>query len=315
MLSTGCEEIFTDFLRSRAAKIFRLENNPNKVLSSYGEENGRLEEFRSHHKNEVIQQLFEGREGFNEGFFDPDFTFNHNFLNNWVDLTKKISRSHNEPVKMSLEEEYMSRAARGTSRGGASGRDMFGSDGTKRGGPSLFGDSGLSRASRSGGGCGSAPKSTKEPSKGSNFIHAPDQPADFIFSSLVLNNVISKSVPELSIFQTPKYKFESERQGKYKYKHGFFRQGFKLMLLRLPLIQSKSLPPEKQPIRSFDSELKSINLKSFLSNRDLRHMMKSLGQDMTRLNIILREENGVIDFSERSIKKTNDVYFDLRKGF
>ena len=44
-------------------------------------------------------------------------------------------------------------------------------------------------------------------------------------------------------------------------------------------------------------------------------MMKSLGQDMTRLNIILREENGVIDFSERSIKKTNDVYFDLRKGF
>jgi len=245
-------------------------NRFSEVLSSYGQENGRLEEFHSYLREEVIQELFEERY---DDSFDPTLSFNHTFLNNWVDLTKKISRSHNEPVKMSLEEEYMSRAARGTSRGGASGRDMFGSDGTKRGGTSLFGDSGSTRASRSGGGCGSAPKN--EPTKGSNsnFMLDPDQPADFIFSSLVLNQAISNSVPELSIFQTPKFKFEVEELEKHKYKTAFF------------------------------------------SNKDLRSMMQTLGQDMTRLNIIMREENGVIDFSERSIQKTNETYRTLRQVF
>ena len=243
-------------------------NRFSEVLSSYGQENGRLEEFHSYLRNEVVQELCES-----DDFFDPTLSFNHTFLNNWVDLTKKISRSHNEPVKMSLEEEYMSRAARGTSRGGASGRDMFGSDGTKRGGTSLFGDSGPSRASRSGGGCGSAPKN--EPTKGSNsnLMLDPDQPADFIFSSLVLNHAISNSVPELSIFQTPKFKFEVEKLEKQKYKTAFF------------------------------------------SNKDLRSMVQTLGQDMARLNIIMREENGVIDFSERSIQKTNETYRTLRQVF
>ena len=250
-------------------------NRFSEVLSSHGQESARLEEFHSHLHKEVIQQLFEDlHEGRPEDFFDPTLSFNHAFLNNWVDLTKKISRSHNEPVKMSLEEEYMSRAARGTSRGGASGRDMFGSDGTKRGGPSLFGDSGPTRASRSSGGCGST-TNTNEPVKGSNtnYILAPDQPADFIFSSLVLNHVISNSVPELTIFQTPKFKFEADEEEKYKYKNAFF------------------------------------------CNKDLRHMMQGLGQDMTRLNIIMREEKGVIDFSERSIKNANETYFNLRTVF
>lgn len=241
------------------------------VLSSFGQENGRLEEFHSYLRDEVIQQLLEDKS--DDPSFDPGLFFNQTFLNNWVDLTKKISRSHNEPVKMSLEEEYMSRTARGTNRGGASGRDMFGSYGSKRGGPSLFGDSGPSRASRTGGGCGSTPK--KEPMKGSNshFMLNPDQPADFIFSSLVLNQAISNSVPELTIFQTPKFKFEVEKNEKYKYKNAFF------------------------------------------SNKDLRYMLKTLGQDMARLNIIMREENGFIDFSERSIQKTNDTYRTLRKVF
>lgn len=242
-------------------------NRFSEVLSSFGEENGKLEEFHSYLRNEVIQQLYEDKY---DDSFEPTLSFNHNFLNNWVDLTKKISRSHNEPVKMSLEEEYMSRAARGTSRGGASGRDMFGSDGTKRGGPSLFGGSGPSRSSRSGGGCGSAVNN--EPKKGtdSNLMLNPDQPADFIFSSLVLNRAISNSVPELSIFQTPKFKFEVEKLEKHKYKTAFF------------------------------------------SNKDLRFMMKTLGQDMTRLNIIMRAENDIIDFSERSIQITNETYRTLR---
>ena len=245
-------------------------NRFSKVLSSYGQENGRLEEFHSYLREEVIQELFGEK---SDDSFDPTLSFNHTFLNNWVDLTKKISRSHNEPVKMSLEEEYMSRAARGTSRGGASGRDMFGSDGTKRGGTSLFGDSGPSRATRSGGGCGSAPKNEPKKGSNSNFMLDPDQPADFIFSSLVLNQAISNSVPELSIFQTPKFKFEVEELEKHKYKKAFF------------------------------------------SNKDLRSMMQTLGQDMTRLNIVMREENGVIDFSERSIQKTNETYRTLRQVF